>query len=260
MAVLIIAGAAVSEGVLTPPSSPSPSPTALARTSAPDTPQASPVLELGTQIQAGPLDPGTHAYLDVDGQGFDIQFTVPAGWTWEGRYLSKGGVTGPGAAAIFFFGGPVHVYADPCHWDTAQATPPTGPAAAAVVAALAAQPSRHATTPFERPANAPRLAGVWPGVAVELTVPDDLDLAACDGGQYRSWGPDSNVRVAQGAGQRDLVWALDLGGGAVGDAQSTLAAAPRAGGLIIDAASFPGTPAVVSSEIDAIFASVYIGP
>lgn len=259
VAVLIIAGVAVSQGALTPAPSPPSSPTAVARASTSDTLQASPVLELGTQVQVGPLDPGTYADLDVDGQGFDVQFTVPAGWSWDGRYLSKGGDGGQGGAAIFFFGGPVHVYADPCHWDTAQPTRSTGPAAAAIVAALAAQPSRQATTPVDRPANAPRLAGLWPGKAVELTVPDDLDPATCDGGQYRSWGPDGNLRAHQVPGQRDLVWVLDLIGGAVGNARGPMAAVSPTGGLIVDAASFPATPASVMSEIDAILASMYIG-
>ena len=64
------------------------------------------------QVRNGLLDPGTYTYFDVDGQGFNVQFTVPAGWTWNGRYLSKGGVGLPDGAAIFFYGGPVQVDAE----------------------------------------------------------------------------------------------------------------------------------------------------
>jgi len=64
------------------------------------------------QVRNGLLDPGTYTYFDVDGQGFNVQFTVPADWTWNGRYLSKGGVGLPDGAAIFFYGGPVQVDAE----------------------------------------------------------------------------------------------------------------------------------------------------
>ena len=79
-----------------------------------------------------------------------------------------------------------------------------------------------------------------------------LNLAACDGGQFRSWGPDSSARIHQGPGQRDLVWAVDAGG-------PMTSSGVFLGGLIVDAASFPGTPTDVTSEIDAILGSFEIG-
>jgi len=212
-------------------------------------PSAPPGFELlMTEVHTGRLDPGTYEYLNVDEQGFNVRFTVPAGWTWDGRSLSKGGVDQPDGAAIFFFGGPLQVYADPCHWAGAQPTPPTGLSVDDLVAALAAQASRSATTPIARPANVPGLANRWPGMSVVLHVPDNVDLTACDGGQYRSWGPDNKARSHQGPGQRDLVWAIDIGG-----------TDTNPGGLVIDAASFPGTPADALFEIDAILGSIAIG-
>ena len=202
------------------------------------------------QVRNGLLDPGTYTYADVDGQGFNVQFTVPAGWTWNGRYLSKGGVGLPDGAAVFFFGGPVQAYADPCHWAAAQSTPPAGFSSYDIVAALVAQPTRSATTPI----NAPR--GPWTGTAVELTTPDNINLAECDQSQFRSWGPKPNARVHQGPGQRDLVWAVDVPGAGVTNKGPV---PPPAGGLIIDAASFQGTPADVMSEIEAILGSIYVG-
>ena len=200
-------------------------------------------------VRRGQLDPGTYAYLDVGGQGFNVRFTVPAGWTWNGRYLSKGGVGLPDGAAIYFYGGPVRVYADPCHWAGAQSDPPTGLSVQDVMTALAAQPSRNATTPIDHPANVPGIANRWPGMVVELTVPD-VAFATCDQGQFRSWGPKDNARSNQGPGQRDLVWAVDLTGNGVDQGGER---------LIIDAASFPGTPADVMSEIEAILGSVAVG-
>jgi hypothetical protein len=194
------------------------------------------------------LTPGVYELLDVDHHGFNVRFTVPAGWTWDGRSLSKGGVDQPDGAAIFFFGGPLQVYADPCHWAGTQPAPPTGLSVDDLMAALAAQASRSATTPIARPANVPGLANRWPGMSVVLHVPDNVDLTACDGGQYRSWGPDDKARSHQGPGQRDLVWAIDIGG-----------TDTNPGGLVIDAASFPGTPADALFEIDAILGSIAIG-
>jgi hypothetical protein len=222
-------------------------------------PRATPLLpstfgtfEAATAIRTGPLEPGRYEYLDVDGQAFNLQFTVPAGWTWNGRYLSKGGVGLPGGAAIYFFGGPLEVHADPCHWTADQSTRLSG-TAADIVAALKAQPSRNAGAPIDRP------LGLRPGAAIGLSVPDDVVLTTCDAGQYRSWGPEANARSHQGPGQRDIVWAIDIPGVGVTDAHGSLIATPAPGGLVIDASSFPDTPADVMSEIQSILGSIYIG-
>lgn len=212
-------------------------------------------------VRRGPLGRGTYEYLDVAGAGFNARFTVPAGWTWHGRYLSKGGIGLPDGAAIFFFGGPVQVYADPCHWAGVRSDPPTGLSVVDLMTALAAQPMRSATTPIDRNASVPNwnsaspasIPDRWRGMAIRLTVPDDVTFADCDGGQFRSWGLENTARSHQGPGQRDLVWAVDVLGDGVGY-----------GGhgeqrLIIDAASFPGTPSDVLSEIEAILGSVAVG-
>jgi len=215
----------------TPIATPSPTPPAVA-------------VYFGIEASKGLLKQGTYAYLNVDGTSFtNVRFTVPAGWTWDGRSLSKGGGA-PHGAAIFFFDAEVQVYADPCHWAAGQSGPPTGSTAAGLMAALRAQPLRRATTPSERPANAPGLANGWQGMSIELTVPDRTNFADCDKGQYRSWGPDNEARSHQGPGQRDLVWAVDLG---------------PYDRLIIDAAWFPGTPTEVKSEIEAILRSIAAG-
>ncbi len=225
-----------------PAETPSPAATA----TPPTTP---PGFELpASEVHTGRLDPGTYEYLNVDDQGFNVRFTVPAGWTWNGRSLSKGDVDMPDGAAVFFFGGPVQVYADPCHWAGAQTTTLSGYAIRAIISAVAAQPFRSATTPIARPANVPGLADRWAGMSAEVTVPDDISLADCDGGQFRSWGPDGKARSHQGPGQRDLVWAIAIEG---------MGAQP--GGLLIDGATFPGTPADDLSEIDAILKSIAVG-
>ena len=87
-------------------------------------------------------------------------------------------------------------------------------------------------------------ANGWQGTSIQLTVPDHINFADCDKGQYRSWGPDNEARSHQGPGQRDLVWAVDLG---------------PYDRLIIDAAWFPGTPTEIKSEIEAILRSIAAG-
>lgn len=256
-----------------PTSAPSASPTAvaLAQVSSSVTPQSSGLVETpsptstaapptapapltgrnGTVVQAGMLDPGTYTYGDdVGGQtAFNVGFTVPAGWNWNGRYLSEVTFVGrlPDEATIIFFEGPVQVYADPCHWAGAQSNPPTGPSVDDLMPALAAQPSRSATIAIDRPLTLPGQTAGRAGISIELTVPVYIDFAKCDEGQFRSWGPDSDARSHQGPGQRDLVWAVDLSGSGVADGNER---------LIIDAASFPDTPADVMSEIGAILRSI----
>lgn len=58
--------------------------------------------------------------------------------------------------------------------------------------------------------------------------------------------PESNVRSHQAPGQRDLVWAVEAPGVAI-------EGSPRLyGGLLVDAAWFPGTRANVLSEMETI--------
>lgn len=200
--------------------------------------------DIAAVLQGTLLDPGAYTYDNVDGQGFNVGFTVPSGWTWNGRYLSKGGFDQPDRADIFFLSGPVQIYADPCHWGEPQSKSyrVTG---FSDINVLVDQPMRSATTPIRRNASAVHLANRWPGMVVELATLDDFNLAACYGGQYRGWGPEINFRSHVDPGQRDYVWALDT-------------EPPGPGGLIIDAASFPGTPADVRSEIEAILGSIFI--
>src|SRR5262249_605202 len=59
----------------------------------------------------GLLRPGAYTAVDWIHAHFNVAFTVPDGWSWDGRTLSKGN------AAVSFFTAPVVVYADPCHWE-----------------------------------------------------------------------------------------------------------------------------------------------
>ena len=196
----------------------------------------------------GLLRPGTYNHhLE---RYFSVRFSVPAGWSWNGQALSKAN------AAVYFYAGPVRVYADPCRWDHAQDPSPslyTPGSVESMAAALAAQPMRYATTPWVILSS---LAGPIRGgptatargggaIRVRLTVPSNLDLSRCDHGQYRTWGVGRNTRIQQGPGQRDLIWL------------SNPNLAPRP--LIVDAATFPTTPTRLVHQVDAILASVEAG-
>jgi len=192
----------------------------------------------------GLLRPGAYtavdwSHLGLNHAGFNLAFTVPDGWSWDGRTLSKGN------AAVSFFTAPVVVYADPCHWERQVA--PLGLAAHQdIMNALAAQPMRYATRPRYLPASVPASGGRnWDTWAIRLTVPSNLDVSHCDQGQYRTWGAGANTLVAHGPGQRDLIWETYLG--------------PFAGPLIADAATFPSTPPRLVHQIDAILASIKAG-
>jgi hypothetical protein len=196
----------------------------------------------------GALDPGSYTDFNIDAAGFNVRFTVPAGWTWDGRSLSKGGAGLPGGATISFYGAPVVVYADPCRWAATASDPPRS-AVMTFIADLAAQPARDATTPVPRWAGGLNAPHSLAGEQLELTVPADLQISTCDGGQFRSWGPDDVARIHEGPGQHDLVWAVELAGGALGEGQR----------LVMDASSFPGTPADVMAEIETILRSIQTG-
>jgi hypothetical protein len=237
-AVLIVAVAAV---VARHASSPSPPvvPIRPPATSQPPPPWPGPA---DRAVHNGPLRPGRYAFFNVDGTA-SVAFTVPVGWSWHDRTLSKGG------ASISFYGGRVQVYRDPCHWASTSPARPTGQTVNDLMAALTAQAGRSASTPRFQGLPLDQTNPRWEGMIVELTIPANLSLAGCDGGQFRTWGPRRYVRPGQGPGQRDVVWAVDVLNG-LDD---------PTGRVIVDVSSSPGTPRNVTAEIDSILRTTWIG-
>ena len=178
--------------------------------------------------------------------GFELRFSVPAGWSWNGHSLSQGN------ALVYFSAGPVRVYADPCRWtrpNPSSATSSDG-GITSMATALAAQPMRHATGPavvndsLAEPGDGGHIIRDVASTEVGLTVPRNLDLSQCDRGQYRTWGVGRNTRIQQGPGQRDVI------------SLSTVFNTPGDAVLIIDASTFPDTPPRLVQQVDAILASV----
>jgi hypothetical protein len=164
--------------------------------------------------------------------------TVPAP-DWHGldthTVLEKEGMADPPqGAALVVFGGDMLVYGDPCNWE---ATAPDAPATSLdeLVAALSAQASRNATAPVDA------TVGGYPAKKLTLDVPDDVALADCDGGEFRTLGEvaTGDARLHQGPGQVDEVWVVDVRG--------TL--------VFIDAGYFADTPADHVGEMRAMVES-----
>jgi hypothetical protein len=170
--------------------------------------------------------------------------TIPApGWYGEpdgGILIKNDNPDPPEGSGMIVWAGVDHlyVYGDPCDWSS---TRPETPSTTVdeVVAALATQASRDASAPVDITLDG------YAGKAITLHVPDDANFAECDQGFFAMFqegvgsGPDAISRYAQGPGQIDEVWILDVHGLMV----------------VIDWAHFPGTPQADVDELEAIVES-----
>ncbi len=131
-----------------------------------------------------------------------------------------------------------NVYADPCKWEGTLLDPPVGPRVDDLVAALANQPGRHASTPTEVKVDG------FTGKQMELTVP--ANIADCYGGEFRSWAEQSPVGGERyhRPGEHVLLWIVDVDGDR----------------LVVDAAFFPETSAQDRAELLQVVESVQIDP
>ncbi len=138
----------------------------------------------------------------------------------------------------------INVYGDACQWQsTVPETPATTPDE--IAAAFAAQASSDATAPTDI------TVGGFAGKSITLEVPISFDkpnatreerFADCDNDVYAFYGIEGEpveARNAQGAGQIDELWILDVNGSIV----------------ILDAAYSPATPADLVDETRALAAS-----
>ncbi|MEX1157097.1 MAG: hypothetical protein WED12_08010 [Chloroflexota bacterium] len=214
------------------------------------TPSATPSSQPST---AGGLPVGS-SFLLADGQpsGNEIgrlamTVTIPApGWDGEpdnGILVKNDNPDPPEGSGMIVWAGVDHlyVYGDPCEWSS---TRPETPSTTVdeVAAALAAQASRDASAPVDITLDG------YAGKAITLHVPDDIAYSAgeftdCDQGKFGSWSLGttdlSPHRYAQGPGQIDEVWILDVDGLLV----------------VIDWTHYAGTPPADVDELRAIVES-----
>jgi hypothetical protein len=180
--------------------------------------------------------PGWFAFSDFDGavkddDGRDAPQSVGAlllAWSW------------PAGTGFSVFG-------DPCQWATTiPETPATTPDE--IASAFAAQAQTDVAAPVDV------TVGGYNGKMITLHVPMSYEVpgatreeefADCDGSSFSFYGIDGAkpgeevARNAQGPGQIDELWILDVGGSIV----------------ILDAAYGPATPATVVEELRALATS-----
>ena len=187
----------------------------------------------------------------VTGPDSPVQVTVsPASSGWaplpgvDALSKSDDGLDPPESvgAALIAWAWPVgtgfNVYGDPCQWSTSiPETPATTPAE--IAAAFATQAQTEPTAPVDV------TIGGFSGKAVTIHVPMTYDIpgstreerfAACDNNIFAFYGIEGeaeDARNAQGAGQVDELWILDVDGSIV----------------ILDAAYSPSTPADLVEEL-----------
>lgn len=148
-------------------------------------------------------------------------------------------------AALLAWGWPagtgINVYGDPCQW---KSTIPASPASTPdeIVAAFARQASTEVTAPVGV------TVGGFAGKGITLRVPMSFDkpnatrdekFAACDEKTYAYYGIEGNAdnaRNAQGAGQIDELWILDVDGAI----------------MFVDATYSPATPSELVAETRAM--------
>jgi len=161
---------------------PSPSPTVA--------PSVSPQPTLARLPGSGPMEPGT--YLMSDGKS-SFRVTIPTGWdaAQNGRDIRKHRGQ-PGEVTLSLYSSDINVFPDAC---ASQDRPPrTGPTADDLVAALRAQQNSDVSEP------AGITIGGRPGVRLDVSTPQGLDVAGCfestlriwsgaAGGNYLAFGP-----------------------------------------------------------------------
>jgi hypothetical protein len=195
-------------------------------------PTATPIPSLPT----GSLEPGTYVLSAAPGGSFDasyrITISVPSG------YAGFQGWAVLGPETLLNFGIVDNVFADPCHWHGSLLHPPLGPRVGDLVAAMANQPGRHATTPMDVTLDG------YAGRQMELTAP--ADFAGCDSGQFQSWtfAPGESDARFHEPGEHDLLWILDVDGVR----------------LVLDVAYSPGASAQDRAKLLQMVESIRIDP
>lgn len=188
---------------------PSPAPTTEART-------ASPLPTVPPLPESGDVAAGTYLVTSFT-ENFEI--TVPDGWVSDSDDdgLSKDDPDHPDGMAVFVGWWPSnHVPRDACAWQGALVE--VDPTAKAFVDALTAQTSTASTPPVEV------VVGDFSGVEFDHAVEGDVDIKACDNGQfcvhseysnfctrwYSSAAERETYRVVNLDGQRAMFWVVQF--------------------------------------------------
>ena len=209
------------------------------------TPTPSPI-----PLPTGSLAPATTYTVSDPGSiaGSRLTWTVPAaGWLSIDAtgIIEKHDLAGQGSVLDVAISTWMidNVYTDACHWNGTALAPPVGPTAADLAKALVAEPRSGASPPTDV------TVGGYPAKRLELSAPAGLDLTTCDrGGQLGRWfwsgDPSNGVPYTYGAGQRNVVYIVDVAGKR----------------QVIDTMYLPGTSAKDLAELQAVVDSIVITP
>ena len=207
-----------------------------------DGPEPLPVVN-GTTYVLNNANPGASDFQT-------IEYTVPPGWETGDVYIGKD-LGEPGEVAISFWT-PSGVYPDPCRRttdlspiDLADHTHADGHLVLMSYPqiGLSAQNGRAATEARSVIIDDPSEDEGTIGLRLELTVPEDLDIASCDEGAYVAWPATHAGDQPQDnhvAGQTDIIYQVDV----------------DLGPLIIDASFRPGSPRESVEELYAVLGSI----
>lgn len=177
---------------------------------------------------------------------YDVSLDVPAGWSNDngGWVLAKQDGDPPGGATV-----EVdiieHLEVDPCRSGTATVDIPSDATPESFARLLTAWGSETGGRTATSPTITEPVFGTFdgrPGVELTVLTPADVVDATCTGGHYTLWGEDGGGRYIQGPGESFRVRAIQVG--------SEL--------LFLVTGSFPGTPAEVLAEQQAMLDSVRI--
>jgi len=164
---------------------------------------------------SGPAETSKFVLSDPSEGWTGITVDVPeTGWTgghWAMEWGPDGFDRPLGAGIIAFVADrKFYVFGDPCDW---KSTKPETPATTVdeIIAALAKQSSRDPSAP-ER-----ITVGGYPGKEITLHVPDDARPKDCDGTTFSTLGVagENQALFAQGRGEIDEIWIVDVGGSIV---------------------------------------------
>ena len=204
-----------------------------------------------TATQTGP---GTNQ-LGPAGQG-SPRITVVLGDGWgrvaDGTFAKAGGASQPSITIGAWSLRRVHVF--PCRWSAGVFADPrlmqTAEGQAQALAAWWGQdpgmpPDSNA--PIAPIATRPRsttLAG-YPAWSLQILIPSDFDMAACDGGQVIFWDSvTGEARFGMGPGELIRLWVVDVDGQPI----------------VVEGSTFLIGPPEASTELDAIVGSLVITP
>lgn len=181
--------------------------------------------------------------------------TVYPGSGWSGQPGNALiGSTTEADTAIMLFTGDLWIYGDPCAWSTT--TPDTAATTVdEIIAALASQASRDASAPADITVGGNTGQSITlhvpADIAVEPSAQDNATFPDCDEGTFGTLTTDvggsplrTPERYAQGAGQIDEFWVVD-----VGDSDG------RREGMLFVLIYWPDTPQDVIDEMRAIVES-----